>query len=236
MRFPSGVEALRDVSLRVHEGELAFLAGRSGSGKSTLLSIVTAELRASDGQVIVAGRNLAVLKPEQRPFLRRAIGRLWQEPRLLPDRTVRDNVSIPLEILGVSRDDAQRRAEHVLELVGVERHAAAFPSWLSGLEQQRVALARAIVHEPALVLADEPTGNLDPDGAEAILQMLRDLRSRGTTVVIATRDRALTERFEERVIVLNKGFLIEDGGASGPLEEPLRSPTAGLAPAREEAR
>ena len=215
MRFASGVEALRDVSLRVHEGELVFLAGRSGSGKSTLLSIVTAELRASEGQVVVAGRNLAVMRPEQRPLLRRAIGRLWQEPRLMPDRTVRDNVVVPLEIMGVAADTARHRADQVLELVGVERHAAAMPSWLSGLEQQRVAFARAIVHEPALVLADEPTGNLDPEGAEAILQMLRDLRSRGTTVVIATRDRALTERFEERVIVLNKGFLIEDG-ASGP--------------------
>jgi len=218
MRFPSGVEALRDVSLRVHEGELVFVAGRSGSGKSTLLSIVTAEQRPSDGQVIVAGRNLAVMKPEQRPFLRRAIGRLWQEPRLLSDRSVRDNVAIPLEILGVTGEAARRRADQMLELVGVERHAEARPSWLSGLEQQRVAFARAIVHEPALVLADEPTGNLDPEGAEAILQMLRDLRSRGTTVVIATRDRALTERFEERAIVLNKGFLIEDGDASQTID------------------
>jgi cell division transport system ATP-binding protein len=213
MRFPSGIEALRDVSFRVHEGELVFLAGRSGSGKSTLLSLIAAELKPVDGQILVLGRNLAVMKREQRPFLRRAIGRLWQEPRLLATRSIEDNVMIPLEILGAAGDQARRRVAQVLELVGMERHAKALPSWLSGLEQQRVALARAIVHEPSLVLADEPTGNLDVEGALAILQMLRDLRSRGTTIVIATRDRTLTQRFEERVIVLNKGFLIEDDSA-----------------------
>jgi len=170
----------------------------------------------------VAGRNLAVLKAEQRPFLRRAIGRLWQEPRLLPQRSVADNVGIPLEIVGVAGARRRQRVEQVLELVGMERHARALPYWLSSLEQQRVALARAIVHEPSLILADEPTGNLDPEAAQAILQMLGDIRSRGTTVVITTRDRALPERMRqsgaggkgERVIVLNKGFLIEDDAAA----------------------
>jgi len=214
MRFPNGIEALRDVSFRVHEGELAFIAGRSGSGKSTLLSLITAELRASDGQILVAGRNLSVLKADQKPFLRRAIGRLWQEPRLLPDRSVRDNVSIPLEIMGVTGERARHRCEQVIELVGMERHISALPRWLSGLEQQRVALARAIVHEPSLLLADEPGGNLDPEGERDILQMLCDLRSRGTTVVIAVRDRSVTEPFSERVIVMNKGFLIEDEGTT----------------------
>ena len=115
MRFPNGIEALRDVSFRVHEGELAFIAGRSGSGKSTLLSLITAELKASDGQILVAGRNLSVLKADQRPFLRRTIGRLWQDPRLLPDRTVRENVSIPLEILGVTGERARHRIDQVIE-------------------------------------------------------------------------------------------------------------------------
>lgn len=225
MRFPNGLEALRDVSFRVHEGELAFLTGRSGAGKSTLCALVLAELKPSDGQILVAGRNLAVLKPEQRPFLRRAIGRMWQDPGLLPDRSVRANVAVPLEILGVSGERARAKVAQVLELVGMERHADALPRWLSGLEQQRVALARAIVHEPALLVADEPCGNLDPEGAQAIYQMLRDVRSRGTTVLVTTRDRAAIAAFGERVIVLNKGFLIEDSAASEGLE-----PLAGMGP------
>lgn len=212
MRFPSGIEALRDVSLRVHEGELVFLSGRSGAGKTTLFDLVTAELRPTEGQILVAGRNLATLKTAQVPFLRRGIGRLWEDIRLLPDRSVHNNISVSLEISGVDARQARRRVDQVLELVGMEKHAASYPSWLSSAEQQRVALARAIVHEPSLVLADEPTGHLDPDAAHAILQMLRDLKSRGTTVVIATRDARLPARFEERVIVLNKGFLIEDDG------------------------
>lgn len=218
MRFDNGIEALRDVSFRIHEGELAFIVGRSGAGKSTLCSLITAELRASDGQIVVAGRDLDALRPEERPYLRRAIGRLWQRPRLLSDRTVLDNIAVPLNILGVVGDRARTRARQVLELVGMERHADARPRWLSGLEQQRVALARAIVHEPALVVADEPGGDLDPEGAQAILQMLRDVRSRGTTIVITTRDRASIERFGDRQIVMNKGFLIEDSGANAPLE------------------
>ncbi len=213
MRFPNGIEALRDVSFRVHEGEVAFIAGRSGSGKSTLLSLVTAELKPSDGQILVAGRNLAVLKADQRPILRRAIGRIWQEPRLLPDRSVRDNIAVPLEILGVTGERARQRVDQMLELVGMERHHAALPAWLSSLEQQRVALARAIVHEPSLVIADEPGGNLDPEGAMSIMQMLVDLKSRGITVAIAVRDRAIADKFSQRVVVLNKGFLIEDDGA-----------------------
>ena len=216
MRFPSGIEALRDVSFRVHEGQLAFVVGRSGSGKSTLLALITAELKASDGQILVAGRNLSVLKADQRPLLRRTIGRLWQDPRLLPHLTVRDNVAIPLEILGVTGERARHRVDQVLELVGMERHAQALPRWLSGLEQQRVAIARALVHEPSLIVADEPGGNLDPEGALEIHQMLRDIRSRGTTVLATVRDRAEIERFAERTIVLNKGFLIEDEGGPEP--------------------
>jgi cell division transport system ATP-binding protein len=141
---------------------------------------------------------------------------MWEEPRLLPDRSVRDKVSIPLDIIGVSSPRARVRVEQVLELVGMERHIDAMPRWLSGLEQQRVALARAIVHEPALLVADEPGGNLDPEGALAITQMLRDVRSRGTTVVITTRDRDAIEHFGDRVIVMNRGFLIEDSGGAAP--------------------
>lgn len=212
MRFPSGIEALRDISTRVQEGEFVFLSGRSGSGKSTLLKLIVAELQPTEGQLLVAGRNLTVIKPGQIPWLRRLIGRLWQNPGLLQDRSVRDNVALPLEILGLDRRQIAQRVTQALETVGMDRHGDALPSWLSGLEQQRVAIARAIIHEPSLLLADEPTGNLDPDAAREVIQVLRSLHRRGMTVLVATHDRNLTAEFQERVVLLNKGFLIEDDG------------------------
>lgn len=210
VRFESGLEALRDVSLRVHEGELVFVSGRSGAGKSTLLSVFAAERRPSSGQVVVAGRNLSVMKAAQVPYLRRNIGRLWQDVRLVPELSVRENVALPLEVIGMDKAQKARRVDQVLDLVGMARHQDHEPRWLSSLEQQRVALARAIVHEPSLLLADEPTGNLDPEGGREIVQMLRDLRRGGLTVLIATRDPNLAVGSEERVVLLNKGFLIED--------------------------
>ncbi|MFO0745657.1 MAG: ATP-binding cassette domain-containing protein [Myxococcota bacterium] len=213
-RFPNGIEALRDVSVRIHEGELAFVSGRSGAGKTTFTRLVTAHLAATEGQILVAGRNLATLKASQLPFFRRGIGTLWQDVRLLPDRSVRANVALPLEVVGVNAKKVRQRVDQVLEMVGLERLADAQPAWLSGLEQQKAGIARAIVNEPALIVADEPTGNLDPESAVAVVQMLRDLKSRGTTVVIATHDRNLLQRFSERVVLLNKGFLIEDAGPS----------------------
>ena len=218
-RYPNGIEALRDVTTRVHEGELAFVSGRSGAGKTTLLQIVTGEALLTDGQVIVAGRNLAVLKPSQRPFFRRGIGRLWQDIRLLPERTVRDNVALPLDIVGVDAKKIRQRVGQVLEMVGLERQAESLTAWLTALEQQRAGIARAIVNEPALIVADEPTGNLDPESAVAIIQMLKDLRARGTTVLVATHDRQILQRFGERVILLNKGFLIEDTAGTEGLSE-----------------
>ncbi len=213
MRFPSGIEALREVSTRIQEGEFVFLSGRSGSGKSTFLKLIVAELQPTQGQLVVAGRNLTVIKPNQVPWLRRLIGRLWQDPGLLGDRSVRDNVALPLEILGLDRRQIAERVTRALETVGMDRHGDALPNWLSGLEQQRVAIARAIIHEPSILLADEPTGNLDPEAAREIIQVLRSLQRRGMTVVVGTHDRNLTAEFQERIVLLNKGFLIEDDGS-----------------------
>lgn len=210
VKFESGLEALRDLTLRVHEGELTFVSGRSGSGKSTLLSVLAAERRPTAGQVVVAGRNLSVMKGSQVPYFRRMLGRIWQDIRLVPELTVRENVALPLEVLGVDKAKRARRVAQVLDLVGMARHGDHEPRWLSSLEQQRVALARAIVHEPSLLLCDEPTGNLDPEGGREIVQMLRDLKRSGLTVLIATRDPNLVAQSEERVVLLNKGFLIED--------------------------
>ncbi|MCC6619903.1 MAG: ATP-binding cassette domain-containing protein [Deltaproteobacteria bacterium] len=229
VRFPNGIEALREVTVRVHEGELAFVSGRSGAGKTTLVRLVTAHQAPTDGQILVAGRNLAVMKAAQLPFFRRGIGTLWQDVRLLPDRSVRDNVALPLEIVGVDPKKLRHRVDQVLEMVGLERLADAAPAWLSALEKQKAGIARAIVNEPALIVADEPTGDLDPESAVAIVQMLRDLRARGTTVLIATHDRQILQRFGERVILLNKGFLIEDT-AAGAAPREARGPVGEAQP------
>jgi cell division transport system ATP-binding protein len=210
-RYANGIEALRDVSVQIHEGEFVFLSGPSGAGKSTFIKLIMLLERASEGQVLVAGRNLDVLRRSSVPYLRRNIGVVWQDFKLLPHRDVFDNVAISLEILGMPRKQIRRRVERVLDMVGLERYARSLPHWLSGGEQQRVAIARALVNTPAILLADEPTGNLDPDLSVDIMQMLLDVQQRGTTVVVATHDRALMDRFGKRVILLNKGFLIEDG-------------------------
>ena len=224
-RYPSGIEALRDVSLRVHEGEFVFLAGRSGAGKTTLLRLLSADLAPSAGQIVVAGRNLGVIRKSQIAPFRRGLGLVWQDMRLLPDRSVKANVALPLEILGLPARKIAHRVGQVLEHVGMDGYADALPSWLSGGEQQRVAIARALVGEPSILLADEPTGNLDPDLSHEIVRMLLDVHRRGTTVVVATHDTSLLELFHERVVLLNKGFVIEDDGAA-----------PALASASEEAR
>lgn len=210
-RYPNGIEALRDVTVQVHDGEFVFLSGPSGAGKSTFIKLLMMLEGASEGQVLVAGRNLDVLRRRSVPYLRRNIGVVWQDFKLLNHRNVFDNVAIALEILGLPRRQIRRRVDHVLDMVGLERYARSMPHWLSGGEQQRVAIARALVNTPSILLADEPTGNLDPDLAVDTMQMLMDVQQRGTTVVVATHDRALMDRFAKRVILLNKGFLIEDG-------------------------
>ncbi|MCA9516317.1 MAG: cell division ATP-binding protein FtsE [Myxococcales bacterium] len=217
-RYQNGIEALRDVSLRVAEGEFVFVSGRSGAGKSTLLRLIAGDERPTEGQIIVTGRNLSVIRRAQLPYFRRSIGRLWQDFQLLPDRTVAENTALPLEVLGLPRHSVKARVEQVLDLVGMQAYADSYPRWLSGGEQQKVAIARALVNEPTVLLADEPTGNLDGDLAYEIIQMLRDIRGRGTTVVVATHDRALLEIFKERVVLLNQGFVIEDEGDPGDPE------------------
>ncbi len=210
-RYPNGIEALRDMTLSVGEGEFVFLSGPSGAGKTTFIKLLMALERPSEGQILVNGRNLAVLKRSSIPYLRRSMGVVWQDFKLLPHRTVFDNIALALEVQGFAARDVKRRVNQVLEMVNLERYARSFPTWLSGGEQQRVAIARAIVNEPPILLADEPTGNLDPELSIEILRMLVDIHATGTTVVVATHDRSLMERFGERVVLLNKGFLIEDG-------------------------
>ncbi len=210
-RYPNGIEALRDVTLRVAESEFVFLSGPSGAGKTTFIKLLMAMEGTSEGEILVAGRNLGVLRRSAIPFLRRNIGVVWQDFKLLPNRNVFDNVAIALEVLGISRKQIRRRVDQVVEMVGLERYVKSMPHWLSGGEKQRVAIARAVVNEPPILVADEPTGNLDPDLSVEIMQMLLDINANGTTVVVATHDRALMDQFGQRVVLLNKGFLIEDG-------------------------
>jgi len=210
-RYSNGVEALNDVNLRLHEGEFVFLSGPSGAGKTTLVKILLGYERPTSGQVLVNGRNLAVLSDGSIPYLRRNIGVVWQDFKLLNRRTVFDNVAISLEILGLRPKEIQRRVTQILEVVGLESYATARPQMLSGGEQQRVAIARSLVNEPAILLADEPTGNLDPDLSVEIMNLLLDLQQRGTTVMVATHDKYLIERYSRRTILLNRGFLVEDG-------------------------
>ncbi len=216
-RYPNGIEALQDVNLRIAEGEFVFLTGPSGSGKTTLVKILLAYERASSGQVLVNGRNLAVLRASSIPYLRRNIGVVWQDFKLLDTRSVFDNVAISLEILGLRPKEIARRVNQTLETVGLEKYAASRPLQLSGGEQQRVAIARALVNEPSILLADEPTGNLDPDLSVEIMNLLLDLQQKGTTVVVATHDRFLLERYSRRTLLLNRGYLVEDSSGDSAL-------------------
>jgi cell division transport system ATP-binding protein len=203
--------ALVDVSLQVPKGEFVFVTGPSGAGKSTLLKLVFCAEPPSGGQLLVFGRNVAKLGPSGVPFLRRNIGVVFQDFKLLPDRTVAENVAFPLEVRGLAAAEVRRRVTAILRSVGLDHKQRRFPLSLSGGEQQRVAVARALVADPALLLADEPTGNLDPDRTLEVMDLLEDANARGTTVVVATHDRSLLQRYKKRVIALEAGRVISDG-------------------------
>ena len=207
----SGEAALADVSLTVAKGEFVFLTGPSGAGKSTLLRLVFCAEAATSGQLLLFGRNVAKLKPSHVPYIRRNIGVVFQDFKLLPDRTVAENVAFPLEVRGLAVREVRRRVSGVLRSVGLELKADRFPLSLSGGEQQRVAAARALVVEPALLLADEPTGNLDPERTFEVMDLVQAANARGTTVVVATHDRALLERYKKRVVALERGRVVADG-------------------------
>ncbi|MBM4394991.1 MAG: cell division ATP-binding protein FtsE [Deltaproteobacteria bacterium] len=209
-RYPNGTEAIRGLSFEVGKGEFVFLSGPSGAGKTTLIRLLLRMEQASEGDVLVFGRNLRALRRSAVPYLRRNIGVVFQDFRLLPDRTVFENVGLGLHVLGLSRREVRDRVEGVLYDLSIDRYANAFPPMLSGGEQQRVAIARAIVMQPALVLADEPTGNLDWELSNDIVRLFENLNSRGTTVMMATHDRFLLEAYPRRTLLLNKGFMIED--------------------------
>jgi cell division transport system ATP-binding protein len=204
-RYDPDVAALRDISIEVERGEFVFVTGPSGAGKTTLLRLLLRQELPSAGQVIVNGRNVGALPSSKIPDLRRTIGVVFQDFKLIHRKTALENVAYVLNVAGLSRTEQRRRAYNALRSVGLNHRLGALPKVLSGGEQQRVAIARAVVNEPALLLADEPTGNLDPDLAIEIMRLFREINARGTTVVVATHDRDLIQRMQRRTIVLERG-------------------------------
>jgi len=206
-RYPGGHQALQDVGFTIKAGELVFIVGHSGAGKTTLLRLLAAVERPTSGSVIVNGQNVGTLRPRAVPFLRRNFGLVFQDHKLLFDRNVYENVALPLQIAGYGAKDAARRVRAALDKVGLLGHEKALPITLSGGEQQRLCIARAIVHRPAVILADEPTANLDAEYAADIGELLRSFNQVGVTVIIATHDQTLLSRLSPRVITLSHGRL-----------------------------
>ncbi|RII27034.1 MAG: cell division ATP-binding protein FtsE [Geobacter sp.] len=209
LSYQKEVTALHGINLRVPRGEFIFLTGPSGAGKSTLLRLLYAALIPTRGQVVIDGQNVTRMTRSQIPYLRRSIGVVFQDFKLLPNRTVLENVAITLEVLGWGKQDINKKVYHILKQMGLEHKINATPLRLSGGEQQRVALARALVNDPKILLADEPTGNLDEENKDLILNIFKDANIRGTTVVVATHDKRLIENSHKRIVSLDKGKIVE---------------------------
>ncbi len=208
--YPKGVEALSNIDLCIGKEEFVFIVGPTGSGKSTLLKLLYREETATNGQVILDRVNLSEMKAPQIPFLRRNIGVVFQDYKLLPNRTIYENVAFALQVMGASRSFIRRHAGQALDLVGLLKKANCFPGQLSGGEQQRACIARAIVNNPPLVLADEPTGNLDPSTSWEIIHLLDKINKRNTTVIVTTHNKSIVDGMRKRVIALESGRIIRD--------------------------
>ena len=208
--YKNGTPALRNVTLDIEKGEFIFLVGASGSGKTTFLRLLLHEETPDAGRILEAGRDIGELPKWRVPYLRRNIGCVFQDFRLLPNKSVFENVAFALEVIGRPRSTVETQVPQILELVGLSAKSGSLPGELSGGEQQRVAVARAFVNRPLILLADEPTGNLDPANSESIMALLERINRTGTTVVMATHDKALVDRMRRRVIELDRGEMIRD--------------------------
>jgi cell division transport system ATP-binding protein len=207
--YSRGVYALRELSLRIDKGEFVFLTGPSGAGKSTLLRLLLHQEIPSEGRLVVGGRDLSRLSVRQVQAYRRSLGFVFQDFKLLPNKTVLDNIAFVPRVLGMAPNQQQRRTFQVLKWVGLQHRMTAYPQELSGGEQQRIAIARALVNDPVIILADEPTGNLDPDLSLEIMNLFREINARGTTVLVATHDRELIRRVGRRTLTLDRGSVVE---------------------------
>ena len=219
--YPSGSVALRDVNIHIQPGEFVFVVGPSGAGKSTFIKMLFREVIPTTGNIYVNGVDLLELKEKEIPYLRRQLGIIFQDYRLLPDRTVYDNVAFAMQVIETPYRKIKRRVMSVLDLVGLRKRANSYPTELSGGEQQRVAIARAIVNDPLLVIADEPTGNLDPDTAWEIMQLLDQINMRGTTILMVTHAKDIVDKMGKRVIAIEKGRIVRDEFGAYGYEEAL---------------
>jgi len=211
-KYYEGRLALSDVNLHIQKGEFVLLMGASGAGKTTLLKLLFGTERPDEGQILVQTRNVARLAPSEVPYLRRTMGFVFQDFRLLPKKSVFDNVAMPLLVQGISHHDIRKKVVDTLKAVGVEHRKESRPAMLSAGEQQRVCIARAVVNGPIVLLADEPTGNMDPQLAGEIIELFKVINARGTTVVIATHNRQVVDQVKRRVVILNQGKIISDDG------------------------
>ena len=208
--YPGGSVGLEHATLKIGRGEFVFLVGATGCGKSTCIRLLMKELEASSGDVLIAGKKLNDVDRSKVPYLRRNIGTVFQDYKLLPNRTVYDNVAYSLQVIGEQRDEIRRKVPDILRLVGLSTKLHNFPDELSGGEQQRVSIARAFVNHPPLLLADEPTGNLDPETSIGIMQLIYRINRTGTTVVVATHDKEMVDKMRRRVIELREGRIVRD--------------------------
>lgn len=214
--YDNGTKVLNGIDLRIDDGEFVFLVGPSGSGKSTIVKLLTAEVAASQGRIIVNGYNLNNIRRWQIPYMRRTLGVIFQDFRLIDKKTVWANLEFAMRTIGASKREMRKRIPYVLHLVGLEGKESAYPNQMSGGEQQRVAIARALVNNPQMIIADEPTGNLDPQRSLDIMTLLDQINSMGTTILVVTHEKDLVNRFSKRVVAINEGQLVHDaqGGYS----------------------
>lgn len=215
--YQNGTKALKGVSLQIDDGEFVFLVGPSGSGKSTIIKLITAEIEATRGKLMVNGYNLRDISEKQIPLMRRTIGVVFQDFRLIEKKTVCENIEVAMRAVGATTREIQRRIPYVLDLVGLMGKGGRLPTQLSGGEQQRVAIARALANNPSVIIADEPTGNLDPARSLEIMSLLEKINDMGTTILVVTHERELVNRFGKRVVAIESGRIISDaaGGYYG---------------------
>ena len=209
--YDNGTKALKGINLRIDDGEFVFLVGPSGSGKSTIIKLITGEIGLTEGKLMVNGYSLNNISPRQVPLMRRTLGIIFQDFRLIDKKTVYENLSFAMRAIGASPRDVKRRIPYVLQLVGLEHKADRYPGQLSGGEQQRVAIARALVNNPSTIVADEPTGNLDPARSLEIMTLLERINALGTTVVVVTHEKSLVNHFDKRVIMIDHGVVAATG-------------------------